>query len=433
MSEPDFGKTLRRLAIAGTAAIALFAGTVGVWAVATNLSGAVIASGQFVIDGNVKKVQHHTGGIVGELRIRDGDRVEQDAVLIRLDDTLTRSNLQIVATQLDEFAARRARLLAERDGKPSIDPAPTLLARRDEPAITSLLAAEQGLFEARRSARDGQKAQLAKRIGQLRDEITGLTAQQAARDRQAVLIEDELKGVRELYAKSLVSLTRKTALEREGASLEGQRGQLIASVAQAEGRIAETQLQIIQIDETLREEVMKELREIESKMAELSERRVAAEDQLKRMDIRAPSAGYVHQLSVHTVGGVVTAAEPIMLVVPSQDALTFEARVNPSDIDQIAPGRQALIRVHAFNQRTTPELFGTVNHISADTSRDPQTGAFFYTIRVGITADERARLLPNRITPGMLADAFVRTQDRTPLQFLLAPLTDQIARAFRER
>lgn len=433
MSEPDFGKALRHLAIAGSAAIALFAGTVGVWAVATNLSGAVIASGQFVIDGNVKKVQHHAGGIVGELNVRDGDRVEQDAVLIRLDDTLTRSNLQILATQLDEFAARRARLLAERDGKSMVEPAPGLAARGGEPAVAALLAAEQGLFEARRAAREGQKAQLTKRIGQLRDEITGLVAQQAARDRQAVLIEEELKGVRELYAKSLVALTRKTALEREAASLEGQRGQLIAAVAQAEGRIAETQLQIIQIDETLREDVMKELREIESRIAELAERRIAAEDQLKRMDIRAPSAGYVHQLAVHTVGGVVTAAEPIMLIVPSQDALLFEARVNPSDIDQIAPGQPALMRVHAFNQRTTPELNGTVRQISADTSRDAQTGAVFYTIRIGVPSEERARLAPNRITPGMLADAFVQTQDRTPLEFLLAPLTDQIARAFRER
>lgn len=430
---PEFGGALRRLALVGGAGVALFAGTVGVWAVATTLSGAVVSTGQFVVDGNVKKVQHQTGGIVGELKVRDGDRVEQDQLLIRLDDTVMRSNLQIVTKQLDEFAARRARLQAERDRKAAITLAPELVARQGEPEIAELLAAEQSLFEARRSARDGQKAQLHKRIGQLRDEIVGLKAQQAARDRQAILIEEELAAVRSLYEKSLVALNRKTALEREAANLEGQKGQLIAAVAQTEGRIAETELQIIQIDEVFREEVMKELREIQGKTAELTERRVAAEDQLKRVEIRAPSAGFVHQLAVHTVGGVITPAEPAMLIVPAEDSLQLEARINPPDIDQIALGRPAHIKLHAFNTRTTPELIGTVSRISADTTRDQQTGATFYTIRVMVSAEEYARLAPRRVTAGMQADVFVQTEDRTPLQYIVKPLRDQIAKAFRER
>lgn len=432
-SQPEYRRTLRRLALLGGAGVALFAGTVGVWAVATTLSGAVVASGQFVVDGNVKKVQHQTGGIVGELKVKEGDKVEQDQVLIRLDDTLTRSNLQIVTQQLDEFAARRARLQAERDRKATITLAPELRARQNEPEVAELIAAEQSLFEARRSARDGQKAQLLKRVSQLRDEIAGLRAQQVARDRQAVLIEEELAGVRGLYEKSLVAITRKTALEREAASLDGQKGQLIASVAQSEGRIAETELQIIQIDEVLREEVMKELREIQSKSAELTERRVAAEDQLKRVEIRAPSAGFVHQLAVHTIGGVITPAEPAMLIVPAEDAVQLEARINPPDIDQIALGRPAQVKLHAFNQRTTPELMGQVSRVSADTSRDQQTGATFYTIRVTIPAEEYARLAPHRVSAGMQAEAFVQTEDRTPLQYIVKPLKDQIAKAFRER
>lgn len=432
-SQPEYRRTLRRLTLVGGAGVALFAGTVGVWAVATTLSGAVVASGQFVVDGNVKKVQHQTGGIVGELKVKDGDKVEQDQVLIRLDDTLMRSNLQIVTKQLDEFAARRGRLQAERDRKAVIAFGPDLIARQNEPEIAELIAAEQSLFEARRSARDGQKAQLLKRISQLRDEIAGLRAQQVARDRQAALIEEELKAVRDLYEKSLVAINRKTALEREAASLDGQKGQLIASVAQSEGRIAETELQIIQIDEVLREEVMKELREIQSKSAELTERRVAAEDQLKRVEIRAPSAGFVHQLAVHTVGGVITPAEPAMLIVPAEDALQLEARINPPDIDQIALGRPAQVKLHAFNQRTTPELMGQVSRISADTSRDQQTGVTFYTIRVTISAEEYARLAPHRVSAGMQAEAFVQTEDRTPLQYIVKPLKDQIAKAFRER
>lgn len=433
IEQPDFGKALRRLAIVGGAGVALFAGTVGVWAVATTLSGAVVATGQFVVDGNVKKVQHQTGGIVGELRVHDGDRVEQDQILIRLDDTVTRSNLQIVTKQLDEFAARRARLQAERDRKTAIAVAPELRARQGEAEVAELIAAEQSLFDARRSARDGQKAQLFKRVGQLRDEILGLKAQQVARDRQAALIEEELTGVRGLYEKSLVAISRKTALEREAANLDGQKGQLIASVAQSEGRIAETELQIIQIDEVLREEVMKELREIQGKTAELTERRVAAEDQLKRIDIKAPSAGFVHQLAVHTVGGVISPAEPAMLIVPAEDSLQLEVRINPPDIDQIALGRPAQVKLHAFNQRTTPELKGTVSRISADTTRDQQTGATFYTIRVSVPAEEYARLAPQRVTAGMQADVFVQTEDRTPFEYIIKPLRDQIAKAFRER
>lgn len=430
---PDFGQALQRLAIMGGAGLALFGGTVGIWALATTLSGAVVASGQFVVDGNVKKVQHQTGGIVGELKVRDGDKVEQDQILIRLDDTVTRSNLQIITKQLDEFAVRRARLQAERDRKPAISFTLDLMARQGDLEIAELLSAEQSLFEARRSARDGQKAQLFKRVSQLRDEIAGLKAQQAARDRQAVLIEEELTGVRGLYEKSLVAISRKTALEREAANLDGQKGQLIASVAQSEGRIAETELQIIHIDEVLREEVMKELREIQGRTAELAERRVAAEDQLKRIDIKAPSAGFVHQLAVHTVGGVITPAEPAMLIVPAQETLQVEARINPPDIDQIALGHRAQIKLHAFNQRTTPELFGTVSRISADTTRDQQTGQPFYTIRIAVPMEEYARIAPLQIGAGMQAEVFVQTEDRTPFQYIIRPLRDQIAKAFRER
>jgi HlyD family secretion protein len=429
----EFTRSLRGLALLGIAGIALFAGTIGVWAVATTLSGAVVASGQFVVDGNVKKVQHATGGIVGELLVRDGDKVEQDAVLIRLDDTVTRANLQVVTKQLDQFAARRARLQAERDGRESITVDPELAGRLNEPAVTELVTAEGNLFTARRAARDGQKAQLARRVGQLEDEIAGLRAQQKARDRQAALIDEELLGVRDLYQKNLVSLSRRAALDREAANLEGRKGQLIAAVAQAEGKIAETQLQIIQIDDALREEVMKELREIQGKSAELVERRIAAEDQLKRVEIRAPSAGYVHQLAVHTIGGVITPADPAMLIVPAEDGLQVEARINPPDIDQIGLGRAALVRIRAFNQRTTPELNGKVSRISADTSLDRQTGASFYTIRVSIEPGELARLAPHRVAAGMQADVFVKTEDRTPLQFIVKPLMDQIAKTFRER
>lgn len=429
----EFQRSLRRLTAIGTAGIALFGATVGIWGVSTMLSGAVVASGQFVIDGNAKKIQHPTGGIVGELRVRDGDRVGQDAILIRLDDTMTRANLEIVVKQLNEFAARRSRLKAERDGHENVGIPPEFAELFPNRALSELVAAEQGLFQARRTARDGQKAQFAKRVGQLRDEIKGLAAQQAALDQQAVLIREELGAVRALYDKSLVSLNRRAALEREIARLEGQKGQLTASVAQSEGKIAEIDLQIMQIDQALLEEVLKELSEIERRSSELIERRITAEDQLRRTDIRSPIAGFVHQLMVHTVGGVITPAELLMLIVPENEALQVEARINPPDIDQIALGHSARVKIHAFNQRTTPELAGEVSRVSPDTIRDQQTGAIFYLIRIAVPATELSRLAPSRVTVGMQADVFVKTDDRTPLQYIVKPLMDQVAKAFRER
>src|SRR4051812_37196944 len=247
-------KKLKSLARSGIALIALFGGTIGLWAATSTLSGAVVAGGQFVIDSSVKKVQHPTGGIVGELRVREGDQVKEGDLLVRLDETVTRANLQVVSKQLDEFIARQARLEAERDGDNEVKIPEEFQNRMGEPAIKKIMDSERTLFLARRASRDGQKNQLGKRISQSRDEIAGLKAQQDSKAREAMLIGEELKGVRELYEKNLVQLPRLNALERDGASIEGQRGQLIAAVAQAEGRIAEVSFQVIQIDDEMRAE-----------------------------------------------------------------------------------------------------------------------------------------------------------------------------------
>jgi HlyD family secretion protein len=425
-------KALRRLSTTGLSLIALFFGTIGVWAGVSTLSGAVVAPAQFVVDGYVKKVQHPTGGIVGELLVKEGDRVKEGDVLIRLDETLTRANLQIVTKQLDELLARQARLEAERDAAPTIETPQDFLSRLDDPAVAKLMAGETTLFDARVASREGQKSQLQKRISQLQDEIAGYKAQQVAKAREATLIQDELKGVRELYAKNLVQLPRLSALERDAASIEGQRGQLQAGVAQTEGRIAEISVQMIQLDEEARADVMKDLREVQARIAELVERRVAAEDQLKRIDIRAPSSGYVHQLAVHTVGGVISPAEPLMLIVPTNEELDLEGRVAPQDIDQLRTGQQAEVRIHFSNARQTPELKGTLTRISADVSRDQQTGASFYTIRVTLPKEEVKRLGELKLIAGMQAEVFVQTHESTPFEYFMKPLTDQFARAFRE-
>lgn len=429
----DARRALTLHLVAGVAIVGLLAGGVGGWAATTEIAGAVIAPGALVVDSNVKKVQHPTGGVVGELRVRDGDRVRAGDIVVRLDETVTRANLAIVTKSLDENYARRARLEAERDGRAGIEPSPDLAARLMLPEVARVVAGEERLFEVRRAAREGQKAQLRERVGQLREQIVGLEEQIQAKKREVELIHRELEGVRDLWRKNLVPIQRVTALERDAARLEGERGSIVSSIAQTRGRIAETELQVIQVDQELRTEVGKELADVRGKVSELVERQVTAEDQLKRIDIRAPQDGVVHQLAAHTVGGVVTGGEPIMVIVPEAEALIVEVKIAPQDIDQVRLEAEATLRFTAFNQRTTPELIGKVMRISADTTQDPRTGATYYTVRIGLPDTEIRRLGTVRLAPGMPVEAFIRTDDRTVLSYLTKPLTDQVLRAFREK
>jgi HlyD family secretion protein len=420
--------------LVGSAAFFLLFGIIGGWAATTEIAGSVIASGYLVVDSNVKKVQHPTGGVLGELHVRDGDHVKSGNLLARLDETITRANLAIVVKSLDELAARQARLEAERDGAEAISFPSELTGRAGHPDIDRIVTGEKKLFEFRRIARQGQISQLRERIAQLKQEIVGLSGQAEAKQEEIALIERELDGVRELWQKKLIPLTKLTALEREAARLKGERSQLIASVAQAKGKISEIELQIIQVDQDLRSEVSKELREIQGKTAELVERKVAAEDQLKRIDIRAPQDGVVHQLAVHTMGGVINASEPLMLIVPVADQLMVDVKVPPQDIDQIAIGQPAVLRFAAFNQRTTPEINGVVKRIAADITQDQKTGIAYYDVRISMPQEELARLGGGlTLVPGMPVEGFIKTRERSVISYLLKPLSDQIEKAFRER
>jgi HlyD family secretion protein len=429
----DSTRSIRRHVLAGLIIVLVLAGGVGGWAGTMTLSGALIAQGQVVVDSNVKKVQHPTGGIVGELRVRDGDRVKQGDVVVRLDETVTRANLAIVNKGLDELYARRARLEGERDGLSEIKFPPDILARANDPDVAAILEGERRLFELRSSARNGQKAQLRQRVEQLGEEIRGLKAQRESKEKEIKLIIREKEGVHDLWKQKLVPLTKLTQIERDETRLEGEAGQLIAQTAQVGGKISETELQIIQIDRDLSSEVAKETREIEGKIGEFVERKVTAEDQLKRIEIRAPQDGTVFQSTVHTVGGVITAGDAIMLIVPEADSLTVEAKVNPQDIDQVREGMPTLLRFSAFNQRTTPEIYGKVSRISADASTDQRTGQTYYTVRIALPADEVAKLGEVRIVPGMPVETFIQTGDRTMISYLTKPLHDNLMRMFREK
>jgi membrane fusion protein, type I secretion system len=433
MPSSDTRSAIQRHLWAGLALLLVLGGGVGGWAATTEIAGAVIAAGVLVVDSNVKKVQHPTGGVVGEIRARDGDQVKIGDVLIRLDETVTRANLTIVIKGLDELIARKARLEAERDGLADIAFPSEFIERVGELQVAAIIAGERKLFDLRQSARIGQKSQLRERIAQLREEISGIAAQIKAKAQEIVLIERELTGARDLWEKNLMPITKLTQLEREATRLEGERAQLMATSAQSKGKISELELQIIQVDRDLASEVGKELREVDAKIGEFVERRVAAEDQLKRIDIRAPQDGLVHQSVVHTVGGVINAGEQLMLIVPSADNLIVEAKFAPQDIDQVKVGQQAVLRFTSFNQRTTPELNGVVTRVSADTTVDQRTSASYYTLRISLTREEISRLGDVTLVPGMPVESFVQTGERKVISYLTKPLSDQVMRAFRER
>ena len=425
--------SIRLHLIVGLAVVVVLAGGLGGWASTAQISGALIAPGSVVVDSNVKKVQHPTGGVVGEVRVRDGDLVKAGDVVVRLDDTVTKAGLAIVTKNLNGLWARAARLEAEQQGVAKINFPSMLLDHTDDPDVKAVMASESKLFEVRSTGRIGQKAQLRERVAQLNEEIAGLTAQETAKSHEIELVQKELVGVRQLYEQHLVQMSRLTTLERDAARLEGERAQFIASRAQAKGKITETELQIIQVDKDLVSDVSKDLRETNDKIGEFVERKVTAEDQLRRIDIRAPQDGMVLQSTVHTVGGVISAGDAIMMIVPQADNLSVEAKVNPQDIDQLQIGQKTLLRLSAFNQRTTPELNGVVSRVSPDTTTDQRTGQSYYTIRVSMPPEEIARLGDVKLIPGMPVEAFVQTGDRTMLSYLAKPLHDQLMRAFREK
>jgi HlyD family secretion protein len=427
--------SIQRYMIAGMIIVVLVTFGIGGWATTTQLSGAVIGQGVLVVDSSVKKVQHPTGGVVGELRVRDGDRVKAGDILVRLDETQTLANATIITKSYDELLARQARLEAERDNQDQVA-FPNVLLERAKDANSEAaraIAAERSLFDLRRQARSGQKAQLKERSAQLQEEIKGYVGQAEAKQKEVELIHQELDGVRTLWQKNLVPITRLTALERDTARLEGERSQLSGMMAQAKGKIAEIGLQIIQVDQDLRTEVGKDLIEARSKISELAERKTAAVDQLNRIDIRAPQNGRVHQLSVHTVGGVIQPGEPIMLIVPDADALAVEVKIPPRDINQLYPGQTAFLRFAAFNQKTTPEVEGEVSMISPDLTQDQRTGTSYYMTRVVLKPEQLAQLGHEKLVPGMPVDVFIQTPGRTALSYLVKPLKDQADRAFKER
>jgi HlyD family secretion protein len=402
------------------------------WAICTSLSSAVIASGSLAVEGSVKKIQHPTGGVVAELLVKEGQQVAAGEVLLRLDATLPAASQAIVSKSLNQAWARQARLEAERDNAVEITMPKELLMRMNADEARAVMASERQLFLDRRASREGQKKQLRERVRQLNDTIVGHDLQQQSKTEEIELIDKEYQAVKKLFDKGMMTLDRVNALARGMTRLRGERGQLMAAIAEARGKIAETDLQRLQVDQTFRSEVSEELRDLLARQGELVEREISANDQLKRIDITSPIAGRVQQLAVHTVGGVISPAEGLMQVVPADDELLVEAKISAQDIDQVSLGQDATLRLSAFNRSTTPELSGTVVRLSADLIQDERTGVGFYRAGIRIPRSEMAKLQGLALVPGMPVESMIKTGSRSVMSYLLKPISDHAQRAFRE-
>ncbi|HSI41075.1 MAG TPA: HlyD family type I secretion periplasmic adaptor subunit [Xanthobacteraceae bacterium] len=406
---------------------------VGTWAAATVLSGAVIAAGSVVVESKVKTVQHPTGGVIAEIAVKEGQSVAAGDLLVRLDETVAGANLAIVSQQCDELEFRSLRLRVESLAGSTLAPTPRVEERiATDPAAAAIWQGESNLFAARLAAREGQKSLLREQIGQLAEQMKGFTQQAEAKSQEITLIASESKGVEELFKKGLAPKTRLTALQREAVRISGEHGQLLSSIASGAGRRSELEAQILQIDQQFRSDASSELRDVEAKLAEARERRIAAQDQMKRLDIRAPVAGYAHELAFHTVGGVITPAEPILKIVPAQEGFTVMAKVATTDIDQVVATQPAMLRFSAFNQQMTPEVLGNVTQVAADVTVEPRSGASYYLVEIAPEPESLGVLKGMKLVSGMPVEVHIRTHDRTPLSYLTKPLSDQIQRAFRE-
>jgi HlyD family secretion protein/epimerase transport system membrane fusion protein len=412
--------------------VAAFGGF-GAWASFASLDSAAIAPGVVVVETDRKSVQHLEGGLVKELLVRDGDKVEKGDVLIRLEDTHARAMYDIVRGELDAALAEESRLSAERDGRKDIVFPPELLERSGIPQVSKVLQGQRHLFTARRNALHGQVSILEQNIAQYREEIEGLKAQQVAREQQLEILGDELRGLRKLLEQGNVPRNEVLAYERRIAELAGEKGLFISDVARAEQSIGEARLRIGQLEKAAGEQVAAELRQVQERIFGLEERLVAAEDVLHRTEIRAPTAGVVMGMRARTTGGVIAPAQEILQVVPVGDRLVIEARVDPVDIDDVARGQHASVRLTAFKLRSTPIIVGTLINLSADRLEDVHSGAPYYLARIEVSKEQLASLGDLELQPGMPVEALIKTGARTALGYMLSPLTENIGLAFREK
>lgn len=413
--------------------ITLVAGFGG-WATFANISGAVIASGEVEVDQNRQVVQHPDGGVVAEIAVDEGDLVQAGDLLVQLDDEILRSELVIIESRLFEVRANIARLISERDNLDEITFQSELLENASSsPEIQDLISGQNRLFLARKTSLSRQLEQLEKRSNQILNQVQGIEAQREALERQIELIATELENQQELFDKGLTQASTLLNLQREEASLDGRRGELIASAAQSAERITEIEIEVTRISANRREEAITQLREMGVRERELAEQRRAVKNRLGRLEIRAPVSGIVYSKQVFTPRSVIRSAEPLMFLIPQDRPLVVAAQIPPIHVDQVFVSQEVIVKFSAFDARTTPELTGTVVQVSADAFLDERSQTSFYRAEIRLSEEEIAKLPEGLVMiPGMPVETFVKTDDRSPLAYLVKPLTDYFARAFRE-
>lgn len=436
MSQPTEGQkwSARWALVAGFLGLAVLLGGFGTWSVVTQIAGAIIATGRIEVERNRQVVQHPTGGVVAQIAVNEGDSVVAGDLLIQLDDTRMQSQLTISEGQLYEIVARRGRLEAERDAIEKITFMQEVVdAAAQDPELAELLDGQRNLFHARRASIAQEQDQLSKRQAQIVNQIEGIDAQSVSLVRQLELIEQELESQQILFDRGLAPAGTLLALQRNAANLEGRIGELTANRAQADTRITETEIEVLQIATRLREEAITQLRDLRYRELELREQRSALVEEIDRLQIRAPVSGIVYSLQVQTPRSVLQAAQPVLYIVPQDRPLVIAARVEPIHIDQILVGQKVNLRFSALDQRTTPELEGRVALVSADAFEDEATRMTFYRAEIVLAPGEIERLADDvALIPGMPVEAYIRTDDRSPLAYLTKPLIDYFNRAFRE-
>lgn len=433
MTTPTPFWSFRRPVTLGLGTLAFLIGGFGIWATTTQLSGAIVSPGRIEVELNRQVVQHPDGGVVASIEVAEGAKVQAGDVLIRLDGALSQSDRTVLLGQLNELKARRARLLAERDGLPELSYAPELQqGANTQPAVAELLDGQSRLFTAKLETFRTTNEQLRRRIDQINAQIKGVDAQIAAMGTQLRLIRDELTAQKHLLAKGLAQSSTVLALEREEARLLGQQGELIATRSQSEGRITEIELEIARLISSRIEEAEKELRDIGPALMEVTEKLRAVEERIARLDIRAPVSGVVLGLTVTTPRAVIRSAEPVLYIVPQDRPLVIASQVSPIHIDQVHVGQKVELVFSAFSARDTPHLRGKVAVVSADSLIDPSTHASYYRAEILLEEGEIAKLNGQALLPGMPVEAYIQTGARTPMAYLVKPFLDYFSRAFRE-
>ncbi|MGI6855266.1 HlyD family type I secretion periplasmic adaptor subunit [Mesorhizobium sp. 1B3] len=430
--ERKITRSASRQIVSALAICAALVGGIGAAAAYAEIGGAVLGSGMVIVQGRTKHVQHRDGGIVGEILVGEGQKVESGQLLFRLDDTVAKASLGIVDTQLEQLLAQEARLLAEQAGGAVPIQFPPDLTDSTDPRAKLVMKGQEELYVSRRATRDGQKAQLAEQVGQFEEKAAALQAERAAVADNVELLKEQLEDATFLHKQNLLVDSQLISIRRENASLLGNMASLAAEVAEARQAISQAKLQLAQVDEQFYESVLVELDQKQTEIAKLREERIAALDRLQRLDIHAPIGGYLHQLEIHTIGGIVAPGDRLVSIIPADDELIVEAKIAPNDVDQVAPSQEARLRLTGLDRRTTPELYADVMDVAADLTTDQQTGMSYYVARLRINEEDIDKVGAENLRPGMPVEVFVSTGTRSILSYLVKPIADQIQHAMRE-